>query len=211
MEDKLENKDIEGDMHIQEIFFKYMNSIQPNLNYYDIALYMHEKYEVKIIIYSKTQFINYKNRNKKDMKYHEAREHMLDNIEFNKEKLLKFKLIYISKDKKNENIKNTIRIFGTDNSLELLNNANIDQYFIDGTYHCVPHSIDSVNVLITLIGYNKKYRQFELCLIVTFNNEKFENYKNLYSILKTQYKFKPKLITSDFCLSNIKEINDVFA
>ena len=83
IEDKLENKDIEGDMHIQEIFFKYMNSIQPNLNYYDIALYMHEKYEVKIIIYSKTQFINYKNRNKKDIKYHEAREHMLDNIEFN--------------------------------------------------------------------------------------------------------------------------------
>ena len=42
-----------------------MNSIQPNLNYYDIALYMHEKYEVKKIVYSKTKFINYKNCKKK--------------------------------------------------------------------------------------------------------------------------------------------------
>ena len=66
---------------------------------------MHEKYEVKKIVYSKTKFINYKNCKKKDIKYHEAREHILDNIQFNKEKLLKFKLIYISKDNKNENTK----------------------------------------------------------------------------------------------------------
>ena len=26
-----------------------------------------------------------------------------------------------------------------------------------------------------------------------------------------QYNFKPKLITSDFCLSNIKTINEVFS
>lgn len=74
--------------------------------------------------------------------------------------------------------------FGTDNSLLLLNTADIDQYFIDDTYHCVPHSIESVNVLVTLICYNKKYRQFLLCLIVIFYNEKFESYKNLYLILK---------------------------
>lgn len=151
-----------------------MNSFQSNLNYYDIALYMHEKYEVKKIVYSKTQFINYKNCTKKNINYLEAREYMLNNIQFNKEKLLKFKLIYISKNNKNENANNTIRIFGTDNSLELLNTADIDKYFIEGTYHCVPHSIESVKVLVTLICYNKKYRQFELCLIVTLNNEKFE-------------------------------------
>ena len=61
MEDKLEKKEIEGDNQMQEIFFKYMNSIQPNLNYYNIALYLHEKYEVIKIVYSKAQFINYKN------------------------------------------------------------------------------------------------------------------------------------------------------
>ena len=59
MEDNLEKKEIEEDKQIQEIFFKYMNSIQPNLNYYN--MYMYEKYEVKKNVYSKTQFINYKN------------------------------------------------------------------------------------------------------------------------------------------------------
>ena len=105
---------------------------------------------------------------------------------------------------------NTIRIFATDYSLLLLNNSKVDQYFIDGTYHCVPHSIDTVNVLIVLICYNKLHRLFELCLMTIFNNEQYENYKNFYSILKSQYNFKPKLLTCDFYLSNIKAIRNVY-
>ena len=94
--------------------------------------------------------------------------------------------------------------------MKLLNNENIDQYFIDGTYHCVPHSIESINVLVTLIGFNKRNSIFELCLIATLNNEQYDNYKNLYSILTTQYSFIPKRITCDFALNNIKAIKTVY-
>ena len=59
MEDKLEKKKSKEISKYRKYFLN-INSIQPNLNYYDIALYMHEKYEVKKIVYSKKQFINYK-------------------------------------------------------------------------------------------------------------------------------------------------------
>ena len=64
MEDKLEKKKSKEISKYRKYFLN-INSIQPNLNYYDIALYMHEKYEVKKIVYSKTQFINYKKSKKR--------------------------------------------------------------------------------------------------------------------------------------------------
>ena len=108
-------------------------------------------------------------------------------------------------------IKNTIRIYGTETSIHLLNDPDITQYFIDETYRCVPHSIKSVNVLILLIGYNKKLQIFELCLIATMNKENLDMYKQFYLQLKTMYNFKPKIITCDFNLSNINAINEIFS
>ena len=37
-----------------------MHSIQPNLNFYDIALYLHEKYDLGKICFTKSQYSNYK-------------------------------------------------------------------------------------------------------------------------------------------------------
>ena len=121
-----------------------MHSIQPNMNFYDIALYLHKKYDLGKICYTKSQNSNYKKTIKNDKIYDEIRKSKLDKIELNKEKLLKLKIEYQTIDSTTKKVINkTIRIFATDKSLKLLKNENIEQYFIDGTYHCVPHSIES--------------------------------------------------------------------
>ena len=143
-ENKLEKKDIDNDPSVQEIYYKFMHSIQPNMNFYDIALYLHKKYDLGKICYTKSQNSNYKKTIKNDKIYDEIRKSKLDKIELNKEKLLKLKIEYQTIDSTTKKVINkTIRIFATDKSLKLLKNENIEQYFIDGTYHCVPHSIES--------------------------------------------------------------------
>ena len=96
---------------------------------------MKETCHVNSIKYSIVQFNNYKQSLKKDF-FYELRKNLLDNIELDNEKLLKLKLEFLNDDN-NEN-KNTIRILGTAQSLKL---QSIEQYFIDGTYKCVPRSI----------------------------------------------------------------------
>ena len=108
-------------------------------------------------------FNNYKNSLKGEIKFNTQRENRIDDIMLENENLLKVKIEYYSKDKPNE--KNTIRIFGIDESLKLLDNAEFTQYFIDGIYKCIPHSVNSINVLILLIAYNSRRNQFEICLI----------------------------------------------
>ena len=51
---------------------------------------------------------------------------------------------------------------------------------------------------------------FEKCIVTTLNNKQYDNYKNFYSILKTQYSFIPKRITCNFGLSNIKALKTVY-
>ena len=58
------------------------------------------------------------------------------------------------KDIQTDNYK-TFRIYATDLSLSLLNNKNINQYFIDTTYKCLPNDIDEARSLLIMIGYNK--------------------------------------------------------
>ena len=73
-ENNLEKKDIDNEFTVQEIYYKYIHSIQHNLNFYDIALYLHEKYELGKICYTKSQFSNYKKTIKNDIIYHEVKE-----------------------------------------------------------------------------------------------------------------------------------------
>ena len=99
---------------------------------------------------------------------------------------------------------------GTKNSLELINDKKVTLYFIDGTYKCVPHSLDSVNVLLILIAYNADLKQFELALAATFNKENKDIYTQFYSFIKRKYNFNPFFITCDFSKSNIAAINRTF-
>ena len=87
---------------------------------------------------------------------------------------------------------------------------NDTQYFIDGAYKCVPHSLDSVKVLLLLIAYNAELKQFELALAATFNKEDTDIYMQFYSFIKSKYNFNPDFITCDFSKSNIAAINKIF-
>jgi len=122
--------------------------------------------------------------------------------------LLKLKIEFFPNEK--DKYQNVIRIYGTEESLKLLNDNKIGQYFIDCTYKCVPHSLNPINVLIILIAYNHINKKFELCLIASFTNEDKETFKQFYSILKNKYNFNPKRITCDFAISNLQTLNSIF-
>lgn len=104
------------------------------------------------------------------------------------------KLGYYAKDDNDTEIKNVIRIYGLENSLNLLSSNDITQYFIDRTYKCLPNLIPSTNVLIIVIGYNAN----------------IDRYIQFYSLLKSKFKFKPKRITCDSCKTNLLAITEVF-
>ena len=73
------------------------------------------------------------------------------------------------KDIQTDNYK-TFRIYATYLLLSLLNNKNINQYFIDTTYKCV-HSDRS---LLIIIGYNNSTDKFELILAALLSQEDFD-------------------------------------
>ena len=52
----------------------------------------------------------------------------------NNQKLMKKKIIYHNEN----NITETIRIYATNEMLDILVDANYNQYFLDGTFRCVP-------------------------------------------------------------------------
>ena len=93
---------------------------QPTIGYYDISLILYKKYNINKIIYKLTQFNSYKKYIKKEYKFYYDREIRLDEIELNKIRLLKMKLEYYTKDDNDKENKNVIRIYGLENSLNLL-------------------------------------------------------------------------------------------
>jgi len=185
-----------------------MVSIHPSIGYYDIELLLHEKYETKKIIYKLSQFNTYKQSLKKEFEFYQLRENRLDNILFEDQHLLKLKIEFFPNEK--DKYQNVIRIYGTEESLKLLNDNKIGQYFIDCTYKCVPHSLNPINVLIILIAYNHINKKFELCLIATFTKEDKETFKQFYSLLKNKYNFNPKRIICEFSISNLQVLNSIF-
>ena len=94
----------------------------------------------------------------------------------------------------------TIRIYGTDNSLKLLS------FFIDSTYRCLTQNIKTANALVLLIGYNSERNMFELCCSAVFSKEDTTIYQKFYETLRINYSFKPKKITLDLALPNINSV-----
>lgn len=204
----IKKDEIENNIKNQEIYFKYMLSIHPLINYYDIVLLLHEKYNITKILYSLSQFNTYKKNLKNENKFYQERENLIDNIKFENENLLKIKIEYNEGNVNSE--KNIIRIYGIKESLKLLDDDDVTQYFIDGTYKCVPNAIKSAKVLIILIAYNARLKKFELCIVSTFSKEDKETFKQFYSLLKTKYNFNPKRITCDFSKANIEALKTIY-
>ena len=166
---------------------------------------MNDKYSLNTITFSWSSFNTLKKNISYQKKFSKLRDERLDNITLGSEELMKLILIY-----PDNKIDKTIRIFGTKNSLKLLIDGMVTQYFIDGTYKCVPHSLDTIEVLILLIAYNNEYKQFELVLAATLNKEDADIYNQFYGFLKFKYDFNPSIITCDFSKSNISSIKKVY-
>ena len=114
------------------------------------------------------------------------------------------------KDIQTQTYKN-FRIYSTDLSISLLNSKDINQFFIDTTFKCVPNEINDSNSLLVLLGYNNSKDIFELILVALLTNEDNELLSNFYSYLINTYHWAPKYITIDFALGNIKAINNIFS
>ena len=112
---------------------------------------------------------------------------------------------YINKEGK----QTEIRIFGTDKTLDYLNDKHINQYFIDGTYKIIPN-IDNIQSLVLIIGFNFEKNLYLLCSLITLGDEKEETYDNFYKILKMNFNFEPHYITCDFMKSNLNSIRKNF-
>lgn len=201
----------------QEQFFKITHKIYPALGYNQIVANLLENYNIKTISYTNNMFTNFKKNysTKNNNKYDAIKK--IESIEINGIKLMQMKLNYNSesytldnKDKKKIENNRIIRIFATKESLSLLSNKNSSQFFIDGTYKCIPYFLSDIKVFILLICYNEENDLFELCLIATFSHEDTDCYKTFYSYLKFMYNFKPNFMTCDFAKANITALNSVF-
>ena len=136
----------------------------------------------------------------------------IDSIELRGKKLFLGKIEFISNKTMNnsEYVSKCIRLHGTNESCDLLDNKNITQYFVDNTYKCVPKTIENANSLLLLVGYNSNSDIFELCLAALMSHEDSEIMIEFYNHLKNIYNFNPKKITQDFALGNISALNTVF-
>jgi hypothetical protein len=64
-----------------------------------------------------------------------SKNELLDEIKFEGKILMRRKI------ETNEQRQEAIRIYGNDNMLDILIDANYDHYFLDGTFKCVPRGI----------------------------------------------------------------------
>ena len=136
---------------------------------------------------------NYKNAKQKNILTALDAEKQIDEIVYKTEKLLKVKY-----ENRLDDTNIVIRIFGRDSNLKHLQSTDINQYFIDGTYKCIPGNIESIKLLLLIVGYNFKNDSFLMCAMITLSNEKEDTYSKLYKILIEEFSFNPKMITVDF-------------
>ena len=193
----------------QKFYFKYMHLNYPTKNYLDIANDIISKFKINHILYKKTDFNNLIERIKKIKKFEFSKEQSVDAIELEGQKLLIAKATFYVNDG-NKIIEKTLRIYGNKLSMNLLHSSDINQYFVDCTYRCVPAGLESANSLLLLIGYNIKYDLYELCCVGVLSHESKDIFSQFYCILKNIYNFQPKILTYDFDLANIGVVKEVF-
>ena len=90
-----------------------------------------------------------------------------------------------------------------------LTNKNIQQFFADTTYHCIPPTLKKFRLFV-LSGFDIKEKKTHICLFALIPDEKTETYKKIFTILKNIYNFSPKIITIDFSKSLTKSINEIY-
>jgi len=94
--------------------------------------------------------------------------------------------------------------------MSLLTCKDINQFFIDTTYKCLPNELEDAKSFLVLIGYNTKKDLFELILVAILSYEDLDIFSIFYNFLKNTYKWIPKYLTFDFGDANIKAVNYAF-
>ena len=68
--------------------------------------------------------------------------------------------------------------------MKKLYSKEIEQYFTDCTYRCIPNELSGSNALLVLMGYNYKYDKFELVLIALLSHEDCDIFTGFNNFLK---------------------------
>ena len=211
IQNKIRNKTATLEEMKEKIFQKYyfiesfMN--YPTLNYNEIAINLVNNYEIEKILFTNAEFSKFKNEYYKKKYFNQDINERIENIKLFNKKLLYANIGYKDKD---EDIYKHIRIYATEKSISLLNNGDINQYFIDTTYKCLPKDIEDSKSLLVLIGYNNKKDIFELILVSIMSHEDADIFKTFYNFIIGAYKWKPKYITFDFGSANLKAVKEIF-
>ena len=93
--------------------------------------------------------------------------------------------------------------------LNNLNNANIEQYFMDGTYKIVPN-FGNFKTMVTLLVYNKEINAFVQCCYTLLTDETENIYEKFLHLLKINYNFIPKYLIIDFSKSEENAIKQIY-
>ena len=196
-----------NDQEYQKYFFIDTYLQYPSLNYNEIMLNLVKKYEIKKILYSKSQFSKFKYDYNQKYIYNKNIKERLNDIKLYGKNLLICNMNYIDF---NTNKNKNFRIFATQKSISLLKDTNIKQYFIDTTYRCIPHELDDSKSLLVMIGYNSAKDLFELILVGLLSNEDTNIFKDFYNFIINNYDWNPQLLTFDFGKANLKAIKEIF-
>ena len=178
----------------------------PTLSYNDILLIISEKYQPNKFYYLLKKFNEFKMNYMNNLKKQNINETYLDKIEIKGNKLLKSTHRFIDTDDNGH----LNKILGTHKSMKNLSNKEFTQFFVDSTYKCVQNNIKNIKCLLLIIGYNSSNDSFELFCSVLLSNEDNETLFELYSYLKNMWNFKPSIITYDYALGNITNINNAY-
>ena len=193
------------DIIYQEAYFQHYLTQFPMISYDEIVKLFIQYYPNIEIKFTNKQFSNLKFKLKEnDIKIIKDID-IIDNMKFLDEIMLKLYLKFLNEG----NNYSEIRIFGTNETLKDLNNKEIKQYFIDGTYKVIPN-IENIEVLVLIIGNRGNTNSNSLCCAILMSDEREETYIRLYNELKNKYNFNPSFLTCDFALPNINAIKSVY-
>ena len=93
--------------------------------------------------------------------------------------------------------------------LKNLKNNLINEYFMDCTYKCVPHSIYKFKLMV-LSAFEYISRKTCICCFILLMNEKEFTFLNVFKILLKKYQFNPTNLMYDFRISQINAAKQIF-
>ena len=120
-----------------------------------------------------------------------------------------FEIIVKSTDTKYEYINNKdphnnkeqreekIIVFGTKESLKLLNDKDVNEYFIDITFKSIPKKFRPYK-LLTISCFNKKYKCTNICCFTCIKYLDVKSYLKAFQFINELFQFNPHIVDTDY-------------